>query len=60
MKTLMSLMLGLSLVFGTAAFAAEKKGADAKPAAEGKKKKKSKKKKGTTAEGETPAAPAKK
>ena len=42
MKKIMTLMLGLSLILGTAAFAADDK-ADAKPAGEKKAKKKSKK-----------------
>lgn len=39
MKKIMSLMLGLSLVFGVAAFAADEKKADAAPAKEKKAKK---------------------
>jgi hypothetical protein len=40
MKKIMSLMLGLSLVFGAAAFAADEKKADAAPAKEKKASKK--------------------
>src|SRR4051812_45933325 len=44
MKKIMSLMLGLSLVFGAAAFAADEKKADAAPAAKHEKKAKKAKK----------------
>jgi hypothetical protein len=54
MKKIMSLMLGLSLVLGVAAFAADEKKADAAPAKE-KKAKKAKKEVKADAAAEKPA-----
>jgi hypothetical protein len=58
MKKIMSLMLGLSLVFGAAAFAADEKKAEAAPA-KTKKAKKAKKEAKTDAAAAPAATPAK-